>query len=87
LAEGKKGFGLHPVLCRSSCQSTFGERQKGREGGREGGKEGGREEEKSLLTNFATVIQIQTLDKHIHPIMLRLFVDYRHFFPSFHSAT
>lgn len=45
-----------------------------------GRREGRREEEKSLLTNFATVIQIQALDKHIHPIMLRLFVTIATFF-------
>lgn len=48
-----------------------------REGGRWRGKEGGREKPSY---KFATVIQIQTLDKHIHPIMLRLFVTIGTFF-------
>jgi hypothetical protein len=46
-------------------------------GRREGGKEGGREKPSY---KFATAIQIQTLDKHIHPIMLRLFVTIGTFF-------
>jgi hypothetical protein len=61
--------------CILSCADqaariTFGERQKG-------GKEGGREKPSYKV---ATVIQIQALDKHIHPIMLRLFVTIATFF-------
>jgi len=61
--------------CILSCadqaaRTTFGDRQKG-------GKEGGREKPSY---KFATVIQIQALDKHIHPIMLRLFVTIGTFF-------
>jgi len=80
--RGKKRIWTASCLVQIKLPEHFWREAEG-EGGRQGGKEGGREEEESLLTNFATVIQIQTLDKHIHPIMLRLFVDYRHFFSFF----
>ncbi len=71
LAEEKKD--LDCILsCADPAARTLLER-----GRREGGKEGGREKPSY---KFATVIQIQTLDKHIHPIMLRLFVTIRTFF-------
>ncbi len=76
--RGKKGFGLHPVLCRSSCQNTFGERQKG-------GREGGRKRKAFLqICNCYPNPNIrQAYPSHYAQTVC----DYRHFFPSFHSAT
>jgi hypothetical protein len=75
LAEEKKD--LDCILsCADQAARTLLER-----GRREGGREGRRGEEKKPSSyKFATAIQIQTLDKHIHPIMLRLFVTIGTFF-------
>jgi hypothetical protein len=71
--RGKKGFGLASCLVQIKLPEHFW-----REGGGEGRRGG--EEKKPSSYKFATVIQIQTLDKHIHPIMLRLFVTIGTFF-------
>jgi hypothetical protein len=83
LAEEKNGFGLHPVLCRSSCQKHFWReaegREGGKEGGREGGKEGGREKAFLQICNCYPNPNIRYTSISI-PIMLRLFVTIGTFF-------